>query len=210
MNIFKLAILFKRLAQDAFSFKERVLNVRPQQNIPSFREAANLVLDDLKELNPGEKDAGYTKSTYELIDLLQTSNLTADKMLSAVRSAQSEIAQKAPTNQKAISNAKYLQMLANFLINKYFHPQEPKTPEEAKPDEPKPQTKPENASLFLQRIYKQLRQGQSINENDLTTWANFKSIFSRRLNGLNSLPSRSKQQEQERFVIQFVISKLTV
>jgi len=66
----------------------------------------------------------------------------------------------------------------------------------------------ENPVSFLQRLYKTLKNNQPVNEDDQNKWEASKSFYIRRLNGLNSLPERTPQQEQERSLIQFVNYKV--
>src|SRR5258708_37821037 len=100
---------------DSESFRNLVINRKAAPNVMSFYEAANIVLNDLKSLNPGERDAGATKATYSLIDILQEMGQapSADKMLSAVKSAQAEIKSKAPNDPDNNKNVQYLFVLTN-------------------------------------------------------------------------------------------------
>ena len=196
---------------DSESFRNLVINRKAAPNVMSFYEAANIVLNDLKSLNPGERDAGATKATYSLIDILQGMGQapSADKMLSAVKSAQAEIKSKAPNDPDKNKNVQYLFVLTNFIISKYFRPQQ-KTEqvEQKEPAEFKSvQEKPENATSFLQRIYKVLYQGTNLTGKDQDLWNKYKALYSRRLNGLNAMSSRTKAQEQEKSVIQFVLER---
>ncbi len=196
---------------DSESFRNLVINRKAAPNVMSFYEAANIVLNDLKSLNPGERDAGATKATYSLIDILQGMGQapSADKMLSAVKSAQAEIKSKAPNDPDNNKNVQYLFVLTNFIISKYFRPQQ-KTEqvEQKEPAEFKSvQEKPENATSFLQRIYKVLYQGTNLTGKDQDLWNKYKALYSRRLNGLNAMSSRTKAQEQEKSVIQFVLER---
>lgn len=207
-SILDLANQFKLFAQDAHDtkFRHQVINQPPIPNSYSFKDMAETVLADLNTLDPNEQDAGLKASHYALMDVLKENFETPNpnQMLNAATQAYNTIAKHPKADQQQINNAKYLLALTRLIIAKYFTPHS--QPEEQQ--SPQTQSKPEGTVSFLQRAYKTLRQGSQLSEQDRATFNNSRNLFQRRLNGLNSLPNRTPNQNQEKQVIEFVLNRV--
>lgn len=208
-SILDLANQFKLFAQDAHDtkFRHQVINQPPIPNSYSFKDMAETVLADLNTLDPSEQDAGLKASHYALMDVLKENFETPNpnQMLNAATQAYNTISKHPKADQQQINNAKYLLALTRLIIAKYFTPHAQAEEQQSAAQE-KP--KPESTVSFLQRTYKTLRQGSQLSEQDRATFNNYRNLFQRRLNGLNALPTRTPNQNQEKQVIEFVLNRV--
>ena len=199
-QILALATQFESKAQDTTydsGLRNQLVNTPPSGAQFSFRQVAGVVLTDLTALDRNEADPQVTAASHALLDILNSltvPNTTA--MLNAATQAANIIRTKIPNETKKVQVANYLVPIVNMLINK------PKVNSDSQT------SATENPVSFLQRLYKTLKNNQPVNEDDQNKWEASKSFYIRRLNGLNSLPERTPQQEQERSLIQFVNYKV--
>lgn len=200
-QILALATQFESKAQDnAYDsgLRNQLVNTPPSGAQFSFRQVAGVVLTDLTVLDRNEADPQVTAASHAILDILNSLTVpSTSAMLNAATQAANIIRTKIPNEPKKIQVANYLVTIVNMLINKSST---------VKPTSQVPAN--ESPVSFLQRLYRTLKKNQPINEDDQSKWEASKGLYVRRLNGLNSLPDRTPQQEQERSLIQFVNYKV--
>lgn len=198
-QILALAAQFESKAQDTAydsGLRNQLVNTPPSGAQFSFRQVAGVVLTDLTALDRNETDPEVTAASHALLDILNSLTVpSTSAMLNAATQAANVIRTKIPNEPKKIQVANYLVTVVNLLIN-------PKNQSEPQP------SAAENPVSFLQRLYSKVIKNQPLDEDDQSKWQASKSFYVRRLNGLNSLPERTPQQEQERSLIKLVTSKV--
>ena len=198
-QILALAAQFESKAQDTAydsGLRNQLVNTPPSGAQFSFRQVAGVVLTDLTALDRNETDPEVTAASHALLDILNSLTVpSTSAMLNAATQAANVIRTKIPNEPKKIQVANYLVTVVNLLIN-------PKNQSEPQP------SATENPVSFLQRLYSKVIKNQPLDEDDQSKWQASKSFYVRRLNGLNSLPERTPQQEQERSLIKLVTSKV--
>jgi len=200
-KLLKQAVNFQRLAQLSENYDEnlrnKLINLAPAGAKFSFRQVAQVVLEDLTSMDREEKDPSITGASHALLNILNGVAVPdVNAMLNAATEAASVIQQKAGDDGKKVQVANYLVRLVNLLINGSNN------------NSQSTQSSDEGTATFLQRIYNDLKQNKPVNPADENKWKTNKDFYIKRLNGLNSLPNLTPQQEQEKQAIQFVSTKV--
>jgi len=203
-RLLKQAEYFEKLSQqDPYdsNLRNLVVNTRPDGRNFSFREVVDVVLQDLTSLDRSEKDPEVSQASHGLLNILNSLEVPdPNAMLNAAKAANNVIQQRYANDAEKTKIAKYLVSLTQIIINKYFT--------QKSTDTSGGDVTTEGTYVFLQRIFNTLHSGQSLNENDANEWKNSRTFYVRRLNGLNSLPNLTPSQQNEKQLIEFVISKL--
>lgn len=201
---------FAKLADvNEFNLKERmIMESNSDIGVPySFASVAKSVFPFIHEKEPELEDAGAASGpVYQLQSIVNSSEApSANSFLSASQGVFNKVKELYPAGSKQYNVASYLPMMAEKLINKYLT---------NKPKEQEPQAQPTklnipvSSSLFLIKIYRQLRANQQLNEEDHQTFTTNKMLYTRRFSQLNTIQKRTPQQQQELNIIKFVLDRI--
>ncbi len=111
---------------------------------------------------------------------------------------------RAISDKEKLRNANYLLNLTKIIIVKFYN---------SGNQQPAPQmqqTAPvqQNLVKFLETTYKALTQNKPLTQTDVDFWKANKTTLLNRLNTLTRMKTRNKSQEQEKYVIQFINSRI--
>ena len=203
-HLLKQADYFYKLSQQADPYdtaaRDALVNTPPKANSFSFRQVATIVLQDLTATDREEKDSTVTSANHALLDILNSTNVPeTSTMLMAAQQAANVIKQKYPqdTNKQKIAN--YLITIVNMLINK--NSSSTPTPEEQVP------TSRESFSQFLNELYYKLRSNQPLDDEAKNKLQTAKDFYIKRLNGLNNSSSLNSSQQQEKYILNYVLTR---
>lgn len=205
----KLLINAQTTTYDA-NFRNLVLNKPPIADAMSFREVAEIVMNNLSDIDPAGTDPDITKVVHSIQDILNTFKTPdPNEMLNAANGALSQTQSKAPNDlqkPQKLTAARYLVNLTKILIMKFFqkHPEKKDDKEDAKKVAPVPQS----TASFILKVYRDLRNNKPLSQVDLQTWQANKNIYHNRLNFLTKKQDKTQQQNEEQNIIQFVVNKL--
>ena len=214
VELFKTASLFEKAAQEKsydFDLRNKLINSRPMPGSFSFREVANVVMQDLTNIDRNEQDAGITNASHALQNILDNTAVpTAQELLNAATESFNIIKEKTPNNLNSIKVANYLVSLVKLLINKYLNNNSgsPQKQEDQKGIANMQSPSNEGTSAFLQRVYRLVKSNKELTDADLAEWEKYKNFYIKRLNGLNSVKEKTPRQKEEYFVLQVVLNKL--
>lgn len=218
-QLLKRAAQFEKLAQDQGNEFWNV-PLTPKYKW-SFVDVAQALFETLTQSHvyAEDLDAGTNKAgpAYKLNEMMKANKLPdPTEFMSLVQGMRDRVAQVPDSDPNAAADknvANYLVVYANDLIAKFFNKTEEQKPQDQKQQQPKQDddaTKyaTETLPMFLSRLYRKLRAGQPLSDFDNSKLPIAKPPLQRRLNGLNGLATRTPAQEQERQLIQFVLSKV--
>lgn len=219
MSLIQRSTIYYALVVNAYdkydtNFRSLVMNTPVMADTLPFTDIASTVMQDLSELNQGNKDAAITNAVNALMDIVNNNGVPEPAALwNAVNNAVNQVKSKSNNDKDKNRNATYLLNLTKIIIAKYFNPQN--QGQQAQPTEqpqaPAPQAKTQqNLVKFLQTAYRTLVSNKTLTPTDIAYWNANKGVLVGRLNSLTRMKARTKQQEQERYIIQYIKNKIDV
>lgn len=221
-QLLKKAIRFEKLAEEDKGNEFWNIPLAPKYKW-SFVDIAQALFENLTKsrVYAEDLDAGTNKAgaAYKLNDMMKAGKLPdPTEFMALVQGMRDRVAQVPDTDPNAAADknvANYLVVYANDLIAKFFNKTEEQKPQDQKQQTPGSQQEDdatkyatETLPMFLSRIYRKLRAGQSLSDFDNSKLPVAKPALQRRLNGLNGLATRTPAQDQERQLLQFVLGKV--
>lgn len=221
-QLLKKAMRFEKLAQDDKGNEFWNIPLAPKYKW-SFVDIAQALFENLKKSSvyAEDLDAGTNQqgAAYKLNNMMKAGTLPdPNSFMSLVQSMRDRVVQVPDSDPNAAADknvANYLVVYANDLIAKFFNKPEDQKPQDQKQQQPGSQQEDDSTKyatetlpMFLSRIYRKLRAGQSLSDFDNSKLPVAKPALQRRLNGLNGIATRTPAQEQERQLIQFVLSRV--
>lgn len=223
MKIKELLQVAKKFAQafDPYdsNLRDNIIN-QPLEGVSKWpwRTIATAVLKDLTALDPNEQDSVITASSHKILDILNDTKVPdANALITAADSAFNTIKTKSQNNQQSLPVVSFFVNLTNKLVNKYFgtfqHADLKSKTNEVSVDRGsqnplQTKLKQETISGFLTRTYQTLHSGKQLTPADVAQFNANKSFYVRRLNGLKGLTTRTPAQEQEKYIIEYTLSKV--
>jgi hypothetical protein len=222
MKLEEIKVLASKFAQTFDPYDQNLLNniknVPPDHNSYSWKTVATILLKYFSSADPNEQDYVITDAVHKIMNINDSNKVPdAAELINAASTALNAIKSKMSDNREAIQIGGFFVNLTNKIVDKYFgafHHADIKTKsnevsvDQNGQQQNQLQKKVESLWGFLTRTYQTLRSGKQLTPEDMAQFNANKSFYTRRLNGLNSLQTRTPDQENEKNILQAVLKKV--